>query len=421
MHEQATNARPEWAYLTADLPGIPAAIKRRYEDFVVDEIPAYGPSGQGDHVYFRIEKAGLATMRAVQDIARALNVKAHDIGLAGLKDARAVTRQTLSLEHVDPQRIAGLAIPRIKILSIDRHTNKLRIGHLRGNRFIIKLRDVELGRADTIRKAIERLARLGVPNYFGSQRFGLRGDTWQIGRAFLRSDFTEVVALVAGRPGRADAGPVLRARELFDAGQYDEAAEAWPWGFRDAVRVCRIMARTSGNAKRAALSIDRKMIQFYVSAYQSKLFNDVVSTRIDTIDTVLDGDLAWKHDNGAVFRVEDAAVEAPRAARFEISPTGPLFGPRMTRPTGVPAEVEDHVLREAGTSVEELAGARMVKYSGGRRPMRFKPEDAGVDAGVDDAGPFIELQFTLASGCYATSVLREICKAHLSEGLSEEA
>ena len=99
---------PDWPYLTSDIPGVPAAIKRRYEDFEVEEIPAYQPSGSGDHVYFRIEKAGLSTMRAVNDIARALGVPARNIGLAGLKDARAVTRQMLSLEHANADRVAAL-------------------------------------------------------------------------------------------------------------------------------------------------------------------------------------------------------------------------------------------------------------------------------------------------------------------------
>ena len=72
---------PQWPYLTADIAGLPAAIKRRYEDFQVEEIPAYSPSGTGDHVYFWIEKAGLSTMRAVNDIARALGVPTKAFGV----------------------------------------------------------------------------------------------------------------------------------------------------------------------------------------------------------------------------------------------------------------------------------------------------------------------------------------------------
>lgn len=407
-------------YLTADIPPLPAAIKRRYEDFVVDEVPAYEACGNGDHTYFRIEKAGLSTMRAVNDIARALGVAPRMIGLAGLKDARAVTRQMLSIEHTDPARVQAIDVPRIKILVVTKHTNKLRIGHLRGNRFIIKLRETDPNRLGDVRTALDLLARRGVPNLFGAQRFGLRGDTWEIGRALLHDDFETAVSLLAGSPGPHDTGPVKHARELFARGEFDRAADAWPWGFRDCVRVCRTMAKTRGNAKRAMLSVDRKMLQFFVSAFQSWLFNAVVAARIATIDRVLMGDLAYKEGHGAIFRVEQPDVENPRAEKFEISPTGPLLGPRMTRPSGEAADIELAAMTRTGADVEKIIKAAGLRGSGGRRPLRFRPRDAAVDAGTDDAGPFIELRFTLDSGCYATSLLREICKDQLEEGRLEE-
>lgn len=408
-----------WPCLTRDIPALPAAIKRRYEDFDVDEIPAYEPCGKGDHVYFRIEKAGLATMRAVNDIARTLGIPSRQIGVAGLKDARAVTRQMLSIEHIDPARIESLQIPRIKVVSISRHGNKLRIGHVHGNRFIIKLRETDVGRAGDVRAVLEILSQRGAPNYFGAQRFGSRGDTWEIGRALLRNDFQTAVATLAGRPGPMDTGQVLRARELFEKGDFAAAQQAWPWGFRDCARACGILAR-GGNAKRAMLSVEPKMLQFYLSAYQSWLFNNVLAERLDALDRVSAGDIAYKHDNGACFRVDDAAAEAPRAERFEISPTGPLFGPRMTEPAGEPAVIEQRALDAAGATRDELYSGRVVKYSGGRRPLRFRPENSAVDVGTDDAGPFIELRFTLSSGCYATAVLREICKDDMEEGLAED-
>ena len=407
-------------FLAADIPPIRAAIKRRYEDFVVEEIPAYEPSGAGDHCYFKIEKRGLATMRAVNDIARALGVLTRDVGLAGLKDARAVAVQTLSLEHIDPARIEALSIPRIKLLSVSRHTNKLKIGHLRGNRFRIKLREVEAARVGDIRVVCDILAARGAPNYFGQQRFGLRGDTWQIGRATLKRDYKEVVDLVLGRAGPFDTGEVLRARRLYDAGNFEAATKAWPYGFRDNARACRAMDKSKGNPVRAFHALDARLKKFFVNAYQSHLFNQVVAARINELDRVYAGDLAYKHDNGAVFRVEDEAAEAPRAAAFEISATGPLFGFRMTQPEGRAREIEDGVLSEEGLRLEDFRAGREAKFHGSRRPMRFAPQELSMEAGDDSFGPFVELQFTLPSGCYATMVLREVCKEALAEGLEEE-
>ncbi|MBK8269295.1 MAG: tRNA pseudouridine(13) synthase TruD [Planctomycetes bacterium] len=315
-------------FLTADIPAIPAAIKRRYEDFVVEEIPAYEPCGVGDHIYFTIEKKGLATMRAVNDIARALGVQARDIGLAGLKDARAVTTQMLSIEHMDPEKIRALNIPRIKIVNITRHKNKLKIGHLRGNKFKIRLRDIAGDRMTDIRTICDTLVARGVPNYFGRQRFGSRGDTWQIGRAVLCDDRKETVDLILGRPGPFDTGEVLRARQLYESGDYENAAKAWPYGFRDNVRMCRELARTNGKHQRAYHAIDQRLKKFYVNAFQSYLFNLVLARRITNIDTVLNGDLAYKHENGAVFRVDDAAAEAPPPKPSTSPPPAPSSATR---------------------------------------------------------------------------------------------
>src|SRR5688572_14988833 len=123
------NALPR---LLSDLTPVPGVLKEDYTDFEVEELPLYPFRGEGTHTYFLLEKSGLSTMQAVQDLARALGRLRYEIGYAGLKDARAVTRQWMSLEHVDEAAVRGLEIPRMRILEITRHTNKLRIGHLRG-------------------------------------------------------------------------------------------------------------------------------------------------------------------------------------------------------------------------------------------------------------------------------------------------
>lgn len=415
-----TTATDQLPYLTAELPAIRAVTKGSYEDFRVEEVPAYELTGEGDHCFFTIEKRGIATMRAVSDIARGLDVPQKNIGLAGLKDARAITIQTLSIEHVDPKRIESLKIPRIRILRVTRHKNKLKIGHLRGNRFIIRLREVDPGRIDDMRHVCDILVRRGVPNYFGPQRFGSRGDTWQLGMGVLHNDPETVVDLMLGRPGPKDTGDVLKARSLYAAGKYAAAAKAWPHLFRDLARACRIMDRTGGKHRRAYHAIDSRMKKFYVNAYQSHLFNRVLAGRVETLDQLRDGDLAYKHDVGAVFLVEDARQEQTRAAAFEISPTGPIFGYKMTCAKEETGRCEEDVLNEEGISLEDFRSLRRMKLHGSRRPLRFRPEALELDNGNDEHGPFVELRFTLPSGCYATMILREICKDGLEERMGPE-
>jgi tRNA pseudouridine13 synthase len=332
-----------------------------------------------------------------------------------MKDARGITRQMLSLEHADPRAVENLDIPRISVLKVSRHRNKLRMGHLSGNRFTIKVRDTDPLRLGDIQERIQILTRRGVPNYYGSQRFGNRGDTWQIGRALLLREFEEAAKIIAGRPGPDDAGEVRRARELFEAGQYAESFLAWPSGFNECKALSSKMERFKDDYDRAVMGLDRKILGFYVSAYQSWLFNSVVKERISQFDQVEEGDLAWKHDSGAVFLVESKSKESPRAERFEISPTGPMFGLKMTRPQGAIAVLENRVLEEENIKLEHFPKSGPLKCPGARRSLRLKPENTVVEAGADENGAFILLRFSLPSGCYATTFLREIFQAELVE------
>ncbi len=392
----------------ADFEPAPGLLKADYEDFVVEELPLYEPSGSGTHTYFLLEKRGLSTMQAVADIARALNVRRRDIGYAGLKDARAVTRQWLSVEHVPAERLYALDIPRLRILKVSSHGNKLRLGHLRANRFTIRVRQTRPDRLAELREALATLARVGVPDYFGQQRFGGRGDAWQIGRAIVRGDIDEAVDLVLGRPGPLDHGDIRRARQLYDAGDYAAAVRAWPGMFRDERRALKALARTGGKRKRAFYAIDASLRKFYVSAYQSYLFNQIVARRLPTgLGRLLPGDLAWLHRSQAVFPVEDAAAEQARADAFEISPTGPLFGYRMTEPAGDPGAMERALLGGEALSPESFRAGKL-RVKGARRPLRFQPADASVQLGADADGPYLELRFTLPRGCYATALIREL-------------
>lgn len=407
--------------LLSELEPCQGEIKSDYDDFVVEEVPLYSPRGDGTHVYVFVEKTGLSTGQAAHDIARSLGVGTRDVGYAGLKDARAVARQWFSIEHVDPDAVRKLTIPRIRILDVKRHGNKLKIGHLRENRFVIRVRGVAPHLIDPLRTGLERLAKEGVPNYFGRQRFGQRGDTWQVGRAIIRRDIDEAIDVLLGRPTDQDTAEIGAARRLFAQGRFDDAASAWPRMFHNERRALRVLARTGGNRKRAFLAIDPHSRGFYVSAYQSYLFNRVVAQRIPAgLGRLQSGDLAWIHQNERVFLVEDASVEQPRADRFEISPTGPLFGYRMSHPTGEPGDTERRIFSDDGLSDASFKSGP-IRVKGMRRPLRFRPRDAEINLGADTRGPYLEFRFVLPRGCYATSLLRELLSDDTNLQLEESS
>ncbi len=397
-------------YLTADLPGVGGAIKRYDEDFIVEELPLYEPSGEGTHVYFTIEKRGLPTLAAIRLIARQLGKRPQEIGYAGLKDAHGVTRQTCSVEHVDPDLVENMHLGRIKVLSVTRHTNKLKLGHLAGNRFAIKIRDSIAAPLVNAQSVVEVLTARGLPNYFGPQRFGVRGDNAEVGLAVVRKNYEEALALILGRPGEADEGEVRRARELFDAGDLEGAAGAWSRRFAQQARICRALLKAGGDARQAWQAVDHTMRRLYISSLQSDLFNRVLARRIESIDRLETGDIAWKHRNGASFHVEDTAIEQPRCDALEISPTGPLFGRRMMQAGGTPGELETAVLAEQALENDEIRSPDGAKLAGARRPLRVPLSISTISAGDDDRGPYLGLTFDLPPGAYATGVTREICK-----------
>src|SRR5688572_29983699 len=123
--------------LTPELPGVGGRIKAQPEDFEVEEVPAYLPSGEGDHLFLWVQKRGLGAEYFLRQVARRLGVASEDVGSAGLKDRHAVTRQWLSVPSSAESRLKELDGDGITLLSSSRHGNKLRPGHLRGNRFRI--------------------------------------------------------------------------------------------------------------------------------------------------------------------------------------------------------------------------------------------------------------------------------------------
>ena len=399
----------ELSYLTAEIPGTGGVLKTKPEDFRVTEIPLYEPNDEGTHTFFHVEKHGTSTPEAVRRIGRALRVPETRIGYAGLKDARAVTRQVMSLEHVPPEEILALRVPNVTIAWARRHTNKIRVGHLVGNRFEIRVRNVVPGALECAERILDVLRRRGAPNYFGRQRFGTKGDGHLVGKAIVQRDFRRALDLFLGTPSEREHDPTIRrARELYHEGKFQESLEAFPYMFLSERRALGVLARTNGDIEQALWAISRRALRLFVSAYQSYLYNAVLEGRLPAFDRMRVGDLAYLHDRGACFLVEDLAAEQPRCDRFEISPTAPIFGSRMMRAGGEVGREEQEALEAAGVELREFAVAKGLVCRGERRAIRIPLTDITVREEPAESALFFE--FTLPRGCYATSVLREVTK-----------
>lgn len=336
-------------FLTRNIPGLGGQIRTALEDFQVEERPLYLPCGEGEHLYVRITKRGLSTPDLVRRLSSSLGIKAQTIGVAGLKDARAVTTQMVSLQGIRPEQMTSLKMDNtiLSLQVLGHHRNRLRTGHHAGNHFRLVIRNVADHAAESVQAILQQLNARGVPNYFGPQRQGKRGDNYEVGAALLHE---------------------AQRRERMNRAQ-----RIW-----------------------------------YLNAYQSFLFNRMLAKRIDQIDRIFVGDWAMKQANGACFLVEDAEKEQLRADRFEISPTGILFGSRVSWASGEPGRIEEAVSVDAGTTKEALiAAAKTCGFRGERRPFRVPLAELEW-ALYDDV---LTLSFSLPPGAYATSVLRELMKA----------
>lgn len=333
-------------FLTATHPGIGGTLRASDDDFLVDEEPAYPASGAGDHVFARIEKRGLTTPFVVQAIARALRIKERDIGIAGMKDRHAVTRQWISLPPpITPEAVLALALDNVRVLEATRHGHKLRTGHVRANRFTLRITgvgdDAEV-RAQTILNVLARPP--GAPNFYGEQRFGKYGDNAERGLALLRS----------GERGR-----------------------------------------------------DRRQDRFLVSALQSELFNAWLTARMTDglFAKVLAGDVLHKV-GGGLFTCDDPATDEARLLAGEVVITGPMFGDRMRAPTGVAAEREDAILAAAG--IERGGFVKVAAIAEGtRRDATIAVREVVVRSAGPST---LEVAFALPAGAYATTVMREVMK-----------
>ena len=212
---------------------------------------------------------------------------------------------------------------------------------------------------------------------------------------------------------------IQQGRAHYRAGAFAEALEVWPKALRYDRQVLDVL-RQGKSAKEAVLMMDGNQRSFLVQAWQSAVFNEVLSHRVadGTFDKLLPGDLAWKHDSRATFEVDESTYEEDNApgGRVEqglLSPSGPLWGLEMPRASGEPGRIEQAALEASGITEAQLAGQPDDPKSqapGGRRPLRILLKDPDLSGGADEHGPYIKASFELPRGAYATMVLREIMK-----------
>jgi len=337
---------------TADLPGIGGRLRMCPEDFAVHELPAYGPDGRpGAHLLLTLRKRGIGSEDAIVEVSRQTGIPRPDIGLAGLKDKDAVTEQWISVPFAAGPKLAVFSHPAIQLGEATPHGNKLRRGHLHGNRFTLVVRQLATSGDETQARVATKLARLaelgGLDNLYGNQRLGSDGGNLRRGLELLAS---------GARRGRAD---------------------------------------------------------FLLSAGQSAVFNLYVLERRTRglTRTVLLGDILKKTTTGGLFESTDPAVDQARLDAGEVGITGPMFGSKMRAPSPetAAAALEQEILDHAGISPDALK-ALGSKVEGTRRALQLPqiPLQTALAPPSDGLPPGLRLDFALPPGSYATVLLQEL-------------
>ncbi len=334
-----------------------ARFKETPEDFCVDEIPAYEPTGEGEHLWLTIRKRNRTTWEVVRTIASQLGCDLRQTGIAGQKDKRAIATQSVTLLRPPSlsrdelrQKAEALTIDGVEVTRISFHANKLKPGHLRGNSFRVCLRGIDATEAPSIEGALRDMSNTGFPNHYDAQRFGRAGDNVQRTLAWLRGE---------------------------------ERAPS-----------------------------DRKKRQFLFSSLQSEVFNRVLDARVaeGTWATALQGDLCKLHASGGMFLCENEAEDQARALAGELSATGPMFGVKMREPKGRPLEIERATILDVlGSDFDLLKTAPLGE--GTRRPLRIWVEDMHTEVcpgTADNASVTIDVRFMLPKGAYATTLLGQV-------------
>jgi tRNA pseudouridine13 synthase len=355
-------------YSLAHTP-IPIHFRQNARDFVVDEIPLYAFSGEGEHLVLLMRKKNLSTWDALSRIANHLGINAREIGYAGLKDKNALTKQYISILKKHEQKLESFEHENIKFIDRTYHNNKIRLGHLKGNRFFIRLKKVTPTAAIKLSEALKQIKKDGMPNFFGYQRFGTDGDNYKLGEEILQ--------------GRRKERNVKLKRLYINAYQ-SHMFNLW---------------------------LSRRLeINSLVASFKVNELTDVLNMPATVVSAlkeqqhpfkVFKGDVMKHYPHGAPFEYEGLDEDMERLMKKEIVPTGLLLGKRSRRASGMAREIE----KEFDVDYKQVDGDRRYAW--------IYPED--VEGQYRENEAWFEMHFSLPKGSYATVLIEELAKRPLQE------
>ena len=338
-------------------------FKQSPRDFVVEEIPLYEFSGAGEHLVLFVRKKNMSTLELVGLFARYLGIQNKEIGYAGLKDKHAMTKQYISIHKKHEEALEKFEHPDVKIVSKTYHDNKIKIGHLQGNRFYIKVKKVSPTAAKKIEEALKNISDFGMPNYFGYQRFGNDGDNHIDGEKIAKGD-------------KKERNPKIR--KLLISAYQSHLFNLW-------------LSRR--------LEINTLVQNFKVQELESILNmpnDEITKLKLQKHPfKMISGDIMEHYPHGRLFDFDGSEDDCQRFLERQISVTGLLSGTKAKIASGI-----------AGTIEKDFFDT--INAEGARRYAWVYP--TAVEGRYNSMEAQYEMNFTLPKGSYATVLIEEIAK-----------
>lgn len=366
---------------------IPVLFSQTHRDFVVEEIPLYDFLGEGEHLVVQIRKKNLSTEELLKLLSSHLGIKAKEIGYAGLKDKNALTSQFISIPYLLKEKLETLNHPLIKILQTTRHHNKIKIGHLKGNRFFVRLKKVTPQFAQKILNILPLLENQGFPNYFGYQRFGKDGD-----------NYNTALEIIKKQKKLRDKKLNVFLMNALQSYYFNEWLSA-------RITFSKVIGLTKNTKElKEALQITLPSLANSPIFLQNTFLNTETFKALQNqtqFFKLLLGDICCHYPFGKYFTLMEYESSKERFIQKEIVPTGILCGDKVME------AVEDAKVFEKAILYDKI----LPHIKGTRRFAWVFVENLSAEYKEQEA--WLELKFSLPKGAYATSFLRELLHTDL--------
>jgi tRNA pseudouridine13 synthase len=411
-------------------PGFGGKLRLKPEDFLVKEIPNYPPKKKdGKFTIADITSTSWETNLLIRELSGCLHISKKRINFAGTKDKRAKKTQIMSFYNIPIEKIKEIKIKDIKIANLYKSDKPVKLGNLNGNYFEIIIRNIEkkikIGKISEIFSIINNNG--GFPNFFGIQRFGIiRPITHIVGKYIVLGDFEKAVMTYIANPIRAEDKETYNLRKnLNKTKNFSRALKNYPNKLNFEKAILNKLVLNSNDFLGSLKELPKNLLTMFVNAYQSYLFNRILSMRIKKglpLNKAVEGDIVLALRN-KVFNNEPITVNENNINKvnFQISKgkacvSSILFGYNSIFSGGEMGEIEHKVIESEKFDSRDfiIPEIPFISSSGSRRPIVGFIQNFDFDFINDDINPekkALFLKFRLQKGSYATSLLREFMKS----------